>query len=829
VNYDHARLLRALDFWRSWPSGRRSLQILTMHTTLLLSPAATGKTQLSITRVLAALKATPLSEVWAVLPDHNQTDSFARRLAESGGALSARVVTFAELFAELSMLAGTPRAVASDQIVARLVRRAIDHLAAQNLLPHYARIHALPGFARAAADLIAEWKRAHVSPARLTSVVQARGQWLKELAAIFDQYERTLNTLGWTDPPGQGWQAIAALCANPALASGWTLLVVDGFDSFTPIALETLRLLSGRAQETLVTLTGDAHMTRPAYRRFEGTFKQLRAALNPQLETLAPHVVTIPALAHLQAELFEPAASKLPGAAAVQFLEARTAALEAREALRWLKSRIVRDGVPPDQCALIARDLPSYRPYLREAAAEFGLPLRFLGSDPLSSSALVAAMLDVLRLPLRNWPRRALLDALRTPYFDLSFCKLSARDAALFDELAYAGQIIEGIEPWETLLGELTQREPAAAEDEDEEAVVRLPVGPEAQRLLDGLRSFAAKLKPLADGPLNEHVRWLKHQIFAADGLGIEPQLATTGAAAYAGREALKEFVASLRALVSMEAALGPRAFVSYAQFMVELQTVIDAANYQPDEPQSLRRQRIYAGNMNTTRGVPYSAVVILGLSEGIFPSPLSPDPFMPDPEIEYLRAQGLSLESRLRSDQQTLFYEAVSRASRFLLLTRPYLADDGERWEPSPYWNEAYALFDTLPRKVSAAQPDDPREVSSPGELVCSLMASDSLPQEYQPIVPAWREARYAAKVLRARMSHAAEGAFEGMASGLAARMKQRATTKPWSASRLEAYATCPLYLGCVHWYPMADGNTGDRVDGRGESGCPLGCEPVS
>jgi ATP-dependent helicase/DNAse subunit B len=454
--------------------------------------------------------------------------------------------------------------------------------------------------------------------------------------------------------------------------------------------------------------------------------------------------------------------------------------------------------VRPDQCALIARDLQSYRPYLREAAAEFGLPLRFLGSEPLADSALIDALLGALWLPLQAWPRRALLDALRAPYFNLSGCGLEARDAALFDEAAYAGQIVSGLVAWETLLSGLAQQAPlAASEDEDEEMVVQLPVGQEAQRLLDGLRAFCARLGPPPDGPLHAHVEWVEQRILGDEGLGIATQLAATGAAAYADHEALKQLVTVVRDLVSMETALGARPNISYAQFLGELQTAIEGADYQPDTPESRKEPRIYAGNMNTTRGVPYEAVVILGLSEGIFPAPLAPDPFMPETEIAALCAQGLPLEPRLRSDQQTLFYEAVSRSSRFLLLTRPYLADDGERWEPSPYWSDALALFaQPSVKQVRDAQPRDVRQAASSGEVVSGLMALESLPQGYEPLAPSWQAARYGAGVLRARLARAAEGGFEGAAPNLAARLKTRALTQPWSASRLEAYATCPYFF---------------------------------
>ena len=73
-----------------------------------------------------------------------------------------------------------------------------------------------------------------------------------------------------------------------------------------------------------------------------------------------------------------------------------------------------------NEVAILARNLEAYRPFLSEVAAEFGVPLRLIGGAPLIDNPAIAALLSLLSLPLLDWPRRQVLEAWRSPYFDWS-------------------------------------------------------------------------------------------------------------------------------------------------------------------------------------------------------------------------------------------------------------------------------------------------------------------------------------------------------------------------------------------------------------------------
>jgi ATP-dependent helicase/DNAse subunit B len=132
----------------------------------------------------------------------------------------------------------------------------------------------------------------------------------------------------------------------------------------------------------------------------------------------------------------------------IEFIEAQTRAVEVRSVLRWIKARIVRDGMKLSEVAVLARDLEPYRPFLEEVAAEFGIPMRIVGGQPLIENPAVAALLNLLSLPVNDWRRRPVLDSWRSPYFDFSELGLDSHSAAALDEISRAGRVVQGLSQW---------------------------------------------------------------------------------------------------------------------------------------------------------------------------------------------------------------------------------------------------------------------------------------------------------------------------------------------------------------------------------------------
>jgi RecB family exonuclease len=624
------------------------------------------------------------------------------------------------------------------------------------------------------------------------------------------------------------------------VARDWPLVVVDGFDHFTEVQLALLKVLAGRAGETIITLTGSMEGGEPrqVHRRFAKTCERCEAALGIAAQPL-PHQThpQTAALAHLEAGLYHASSGQVDGAGAVALIAAPDRAAEVRAALRWLKACLVQDGLRPGEVALLARKVTPYRPFILEVAEEFGLPIRQLDGLPLGKNPAVAALLDLLRLMLPvagdgsqpGLPRRLVVDAWRSPYFDWSTLPqagaaeaigIEAGDAELLDTVARWGLVIGGWDQWQEVLDSLAARDEDAAQrsrataDQDEERGLPagIPSAGAAQALRAKFERFVRRLRPPpGQRPYQDYVQWLEALIgpdpdlqpdrFAAREEPTALQIVRrardgpeeTRARDVAALQSLKDV---LRGLVWAEAALSTGQRVGYRRFFEELAGAIDAAYYQL--PLRTEREEILVADVVQARGVPLRAVAVLGLAEGEFPATLGEDAFLRDADRHRLREGfDLKLEPSTESAEVEFFYETVTRPWERLLLTRPRLAENGAQWEASPYWEEVVRLVQTELKTLTSESVPPPSRAASWPELMESLASHPGDHGAEQWVAQAGPERQgtvgLAARLFDLRRRRAAS-AHDGDLGAWESEFAQRyGPGHIWSASRLEAYRTCP------------------------------------
>ncbi|MCL4560562.1 MAG: hypothetical protein M1281_08110, partial [Chloroflexi bacterium] len=250
-----------------------------MKVQILLSPSASGKTRTCVQTVREVLTRQPLAPVWVVVGDHRQAAHFRRRLAATGGALGARIVTFADLYLEILEIAGRRIPIVPAAMAHQLVQTAISRAE----LEYFAGLRGLPGFTLTLETALAEFKRSGVAPDRLSELTGQGGRSTQELRRIYQEYQTLLEWIGWTDPDGTAELALKALEDEPRLMGGCALLVVDGFDGFTTIQRRALRLLAQCSHRTLITLPGETSWGRPVHRGFQPALGDLQQDLDPEI------------------------------------------------------------------------------------------------------------------------------------------------------------------------------------------------------------------------------------------------------------------------------------------------------------------------------------------------------------------------------------------------------------------------------------------------------------------------------------------------------------------------------------------------------------------
>ncbi len=766
-------------------------------TRLLLAPAGHGKTQFVIEQIRATLASEPLSPVIVIVPNSIQAAGFRQRLCAAGGALGVEVHTFHTLYSELLIRAGQPIPLLLDPVRIRLLRSIVDDLCERGEMTHFAALRNKPGFIALLRNSIEEFKRARIFPDDFSASVKGLGARLEEIARVYTVYQDWLQKQNWADNEGRGWLAAIALESNPALFADTRYLAVSGFDEFNPTQLAVLSHLANRAKETLITLTGDMeHPQRAAHHRFYRAQSALINSLNIQPEEMESSSMLSSSIAKMEANLFERSNdfSRLPQeatkvATTIEFVEAQTRAVEARAALRWVKSRVVRDGMKLSEVAILARDLEPYRSFLEETATEFGIPLRIVGGQPLNENPAVAALLALLSLPANDWSRRALIESWRSPYFDFSQQGINSNVAATLDEISRVGKVSQGLSQWREAFEMWKKRKVAEFEDDlpaMESKVSRLSDVQSLETLESKFQAFVDLLTPPNRASMKEFVAFVESVIgddpalltaFSSkesDGLNIVGRARENPSTSERDVAALRAFKDVLRGLVLAESVFDNDS-LAYADFYKDLRGAVESATFTvPAE------SGVFVASALDGRGLSFEAVVLMGLSEGEFPKQEREDILLRESDRAVLREHGLPLETKLHGDEATFFYQAITRARQKLLLTRTYLAEDGQAWEPSPFWEEINRLNGTSStvRIRGDAGLVDSAEAASNVEWVESARDFDIHIQN-------------GIEVLRARMDPKAAGIYEGELFDLSERF---GAAHGWSASRLESYGTCPF-----------------------------------
>jgi ATP-dependent helicase/nuclease subunit B len=493
------------------------------------------------------------------------------------------------------------------------------------------------GFADALGSTVAELESALLEPNELEG----------ELAELYAAYREELDRLGLWDRELE--RRHAAERAEGDL-SAWEPRPVFayGFEDLTGAEWALLEALSARAD---VTVSLPYEPGRDAFASLTRTAEDLARLAAGRIEELpASTEARTPVLAHLERFLFwDEAPERTPELdGSIRFLEGAgirgTLELVADEILTLL-----REGTPADEIAIVCPSLERWRAPLDTAFATLGVPYSLEGRLRLGQTPFGQALLSLLRYAWLDGERRELFSFLRSPYSGIT------RAHADFLEGRLRGRGVV---------------EPARVEEEIQklrgQPLPHLEAVRSAQDPLAAVRDLARAMARAAHGleapPIHEAARLDLRAHEAAAKLVKE----LAGWHDLGGEASREEVVALL------------------ADAPVRLGAAAEAG-------------RVAVLDLLRSRTRRWEVVFVVGLEEGRLPRRSQGSPFLDEErkaELEGASRSGRLLRTDPVSRDRYLFYTACTRPTRRLYLVREAASDDGAPREPSPFWDEARALF---------------------------------------------------------------------------------------------------------------------------------------
>ena len=579
-----------------------------------------------------------------------------------------------------------------------------------------------PGFLGVIGQLVT-WAAA--SDRRASSSGRATGR-ARELLRCVEGYEQTLARAGLIER-NEAHRRVALLLARTEVPE---LTVLDGFAGFTP-AQELFVRACASVADVLVCLTYD-----------EAVPGTLSAA--PLVERLADcgshqhlsarHGSTPAELDRIRSSFGAGASDGTLPCGAVVFSEAWGEEAEAARIASEVREEMDR-GTRPGSIAVVFREPARHFPALLSALEDAGVPADWDVRLPYLRTGLGRAVALMLSPEVERGRPPTVMDLLRTPYSPASDSLLDRVDARARRS---GGADRREMERW-------CSAEPGAA-------------------------AFLREIRRAVSGVAGEEAEERWHRL-------------VTG---MLGRAYPDERPGGLRLLMDGAAARGTLDCVrsrgvprSGASTVADLERALRATTVavdtlgHPDRVQVTGADRIRCGT--------FTCVIVGGMSAGEFPRGLRGDALQAPGIRAALERAGIAVQPEGGVEhERLLFYQAITRASQRLVLSRQSHDDEGNPRQPSIFWEELLDLYRDPSTSAWVA-----------GEPVFRRLGPDGLAL-HPHVANTERRARRQAAATRA----AGSGPPETVQLGATARASL-ASRDVFSASEVETYLQCP-YL----WY---------------------------
>ena len=520
-------------------------------------------------------------------------------------------------------------------------------------------VAAMPGITDAAVRLLRELRQEGISttefadaarkPGVLESPEKAAG--LVELCEAFDALSQ-----GYVS----GAEALGM--ANPADFDGRALVMYG----VRQLGAAARRLVKGIAERGIPVTVLLPTLSPEADRAHAELLRWLEDDCGAQVTRLDEPVRASGALGALKDRLFAPADEVEPDEGeTVRVVSAPSQEAEAREAVRACM-RWAAAGVDFRDMAVVAKDITAYQPLLEQAMSDAGIPFYSHGGTPMPVTPMgrrISRLLDLLQADV---PRRELIAFLAedcTPPATLA--PYGAPAAYKWDRDSRKAGVVAGIDQWVTNLTASIEADEAEVAAGTAFPWVPRAIG-ERRDLLRFVRDFSAEVAAMRRSrTLTDHV----------DALGAYIDRWIVGGADYL------DLLNDLRAI---DRAVGTE--VDFDLFIDTVRQMVDASfrrNAADTPPGIFMRRGVNILDASQMPHLEFSAVCVVGVNEGVFPSGPRQDPLLLDEERQALNeSTGWTLPLRTASaDPQSMQFGLMVHGARdFLQVSYARAQRAGER-----------------------------------------------------------------------------------------------------------------------------------------------------
>ncbi|MGH9066141.1 MAG: PD-(D/E)XK nuclease family protein, partial [Acidimicrobiales bacterium] len=347
-----------------------------------------------------------------------------------------------------------------------------------------------------------------------------------------------------------------------------------------------------------------------------------------------------------------------------RLLTATDADEEAREAARAVV-RAARDGVPLDRMAILHSTHQPYARLVHEHLQAAGIPANGTAVAPLAGRTAARTLLGVMALPEGGFARHDVFAWLSAGPV---LCDGRPVPVSAWERVSREAGVVAGRDDWDArlanLAGELEARAEAAEADPDQAPSRAARGRAEAGRardlrafvlgLVDDLAGAAAAPRPWAD-----HAGWA---LALLEGLLGDPgRHRAWPTAELRAADALEVAIHRLGALDGIEEPVGLEVFTR------TLRTELEA------DRGGVGRlgEGVLVGSMSMGVGLDLDLVVVLGLAEGCFPTPVGEDSLLPDHERRAAGGELALAAGRVQADHRHLLANLAGSREAVLCVPR--------------------------------------------------------------------------------------------------------------------------------------------------------------